>query len=76
MPAQWTADVIGELHVHGLHKKDLAAQMGLHPKYVSVILNGHKAPKNAEAKFRTALAELVANKVGTESTAADTGTTP
>ena len=62
MPAQWTADVIGELHVHGMRQKDLAAHLGYHPKYVSAIINGHKTPKNAEAKFRAALDELIAEK--------------
>ena len=42
--------------------KNLAEHMGLHPKYVSAILNGHREPADAEQKFRSALDELVALK--------------
>lgn len=62
MPAQWTADIIGEMHLAGISSKFLAEHMGLHPKYVSAILNGHREPADAEQKFRAALDELVALK--------------
>lgn len=58
MPAQWTGDIVGELHHKGIKKEHLAEFMGLHPKYVSAVLNGHKAPKGAEARFRKALADM------------------
>lgn len=63
MPTQWTGEIIGELHVNGITAKQLSAQLGYNPKYVSAILNGKKNPKGAEEKFRRAVREL-AQKAG------------
>lgn len=60
MPAQWTADIIGEMHIRKITKKRLAAEMHVTPEYVSMVLNGHREPKEAESKFRAAL-----NRIGT-----------
>lgn len=59
---RWTGEVIGELHVNGLEIRALAKKMGVSPEYASKILNGHKIPKNAEEKVKTALNELIAEK--------------
>lgn len=56
MPAQWTAEVIGEMHLKGITAKDLAAAIGWHPKYLSRVLNGHINPAGAEQSVRAALA--------------------
>lgn len=64
MPAQWTGEIIGELHVNGITAKQLSAQLGYNPKYVSAILNGKKNPKGAEEKFRQAVRELAEEKAG------------
>ncbi|MBC8546490.1 hypothetical protein H8711_06020 [Clostridiaceae bacterium NSJ-31] len=58
MPAQWTAEIVGEMHLKGITAKQLAEHMGLNPKYVSVVLNGHREPKGAENRFRKALDEI------------------
>lgn len=63
MPTQWTGEIIGELYVNGITAKQLSAQLGYNPKYVSAILNGKKNPKGAEEKFRRAVREL-AQKAG------------
>ena len=62
MPAQWTADLIGEMHLNGVTAKQLAEEVGWNPKYMSVVLNGHREPKNAEQTLRAALARLVEKK--------------
>ena len=58
MPAQWTAEVIGEMHLKGVTAKQLAAAVGWHPKYLSQVLNGRVNPKGAEQKMRNALAQI------------------
>lgn len=62
MPAQWTADLLGEMHLAGVTAKQLAAEAGWHEKYLSVVLNGHREPKNAEATLRAALERLIAKQ--------------
>lgn len=58
MPAQWTAELIGEMHLLGVTSKQLAAAVGWNPKYLSVVLNGHREPKGAEDKLRFAMKRL------------------
>ncbi|MCI1956144.1 MAG: hypothetical protein LKJ21_07200 [Oscillospiraceae bacterium] len=62
MPEQWTAEIIGEMHLNRITAKELSAQLGYNPKYVSTILNGHRKPKKAEQMFREALNELIHQK--------------
>lgn len=62
MPAQWTADIIGQMHVHKITGKSLAEKLGYTPEYVSAVLNGKREPKNAEQIFRKGLDELIAAK--------------
>lgn len=62
MPAQWTADVIGEMHLKKIAKKQLAEHMGVTPEYVSMVLNGHRDPEGAEQRFRAALNQLLQNQ--------------
>lgn len=59
MPAQWTGEILAEMHLNGISAKKLASHMGKHPKYVSAIMNGHRSPKHAEQMFRAALDDLV-----------------
>ena len=48
MPAKWTADLIGDMHLAGVTAKQLAAEVGWHEKYLSAVMNGHREPKGAE----------------------------
>ena len=48
MPAQWTGDVIRDMHLKKVTAKRLAAEIGWNPKYLSQVLNGHENPKGAE----------------------------
>ena len=58
MPAQWTADIVGEMHLKGISGKRLAAAVGWHPKYLSQVLNSPNPPKGAEEKLRKALGSI------------------
>lgn len=62
MPAQWTGEIIGEMHIKGITAKQLATEVGWHEKYLSVVLNGHRTPKGAEATLRAALERLTAKE--------------
>ena len=59
MPAQWTGELVGKMHNAGVTAKQLAAEMGKNPKYVSQVLNGHYSPKKAETDFNEAFKLLV-----------------
>ena len=66
MPAQWTAELIGEMHLNGVTKRQLAEQLGMTPEYISMVLNGHREPNGAEERFRTAVQEIIqGNSKGT-----------
>lgn len=63
MPAQWTAALLGKMHLVGVSAKQLAAEVGWHEKYLSAVLNGHRDPKNAEVKLNAALGRLVSARI-------------
>lgn len=58
MIADWTGWVVGQMHIAGISGKQLAEHMGVTPEYVSMILNGKRAPEGAEQRFKSAVAEL------------------
>lgn len=58
MPAQWTADLIGEMHLARVSKKQLAEHLGVTPEYVSMVLNGHREPDGAAQRFKEALVQI------------------
>lgn len=58
MPAQWTGDVVGKMHLYGISQVQLANALGYTPEYVSAVLNGKRTPKDAENRFRTAVDHL------------------
>ena len=59
MPEQWTAEVVGKLHLNKISKRQLADELGFTPEYVSMVLNGHRAPTGAEQEFTAAVERLV-----------------
>ena len=58
-PAQWTGKIIGEIHNEGFTLKEVAAEAGLNPKYVSQVLNTDRESPSAERKLREALQRLI-----------------
>lgn len=58
MPAQWTAEIIGKMHLFGISQVQLAAELGYTPEYVSTVLHGKRSPKEAETRFRAAVDAL------------------
>lgn len=63
MIAQWTADIVGQMHLHRITVKRLAEEAGYNEKYLSGVLNGHYDTKVAEGKLREALTRLIKESV-------------
>lgn len=63
MLAQWIGDLVGKMHIYGITSKELSDQLGYNPKYVSTVLNGKRAPKNAQETFTNALDLIIEDKV-------------
>ena len=59
---QWTAHLIGIMHLHKITKRCLAGQLGFTPEYVSMVLNGHRTPEGAEERFSKAVQEIIENR--------------
>lgn len=62
MPAKWTAELLGEMHLAGVTAKQLAAEAGWHDKYLSAVMNGHREPKGAENTLKEAFRRIVEQK--------------
>ena len=59
MLAQWTGDLVGKMHKHKVSKTQLAAEMGVSREYVSMVINGHREPADAETRFSAALERII-----------------
>ena len=59
MLAQWIGDLVGQMHKWKITMKQLADHLGVSREYVSMVLNGHREPAGAEAKFRAAVDEII-----------------
>lgn len=59
MPAQWTAEIIGKMHLNGVAAKRLAEELGWNPKYLSQVMNSRVNPKGAEEKVTAALERII-----------------
>lgn len=62
MVAQWTGAIVGKMHIHKISNTDLAQKLGVSDAWVSMVLNGHRNPAGAEARFNAALDELIAKR--------------
>ena len=58
MPAQWTGQLIGEIHNAGFTIKQVAVEAGLNDKYVSQVLNADTESPKAKQKLSAALTRL------------------
>lgn len=59
MREEWTGRVIGELHLHGIRQRELAAAAGITNAYCGMILNGKRNPKNGKERLEQALVSLL-----------------
>lgn len=59
LPKEWTGDLVGLMHNHRISFSELAEELGVTNRYVSMVLNGHREPVGAEQKFREAVNRLI-----------------
>lgn len=62
MPEKWTGVLLCDMHLARVTAKELADEVGWHPKYLSVVLNGHRTPKGAEKQLRAAFERIVSKR--------------
>ena len=59
MLAQWIGDFVGRMHRHKVTITQLSQEMGVTREYLSLILNGHRAPTGIENRLNATLDALV-----------------
>jgi hypothetical protein len=52
------------MHNNRISNRELAGKLSVSNKWVSMVLNGHRSPKDAEQRFNAALDELIKEKEG------------
>ena len=65
MPKKWTGNLVGLMHDEKISFSDLAAELGVTNRYVSMVLNGHREPEGAEEKFMAALTRIIKRRTDT-----------
>ena len=66
MLAQWMESFFGRLRFNQVTDLELAEELGVNPKYLSAVLNGHKTPRNAEEKLNAALDRIIERRNAAE----------
>lgn len=59
MPKEWTAELVGLMHLHRITMSELANHLGISKQYASMVFNGHRDPPEAEVRFQKAVAEII-----------------
>ena len=62
MPKKWTGDLVGLMHTNNISQQELAAELGVTNRYVSMVLNSHKEPAGAKERFSAALDRIIKSK--------------
>lgn len=72
MPKKWTGNLVGLMHNEKVSFNELASELGVTNRYVSMVLNGHRDPEGAEEKFRAALARIIMRRSKSTASPVDT----
>lgn len=59
MLPEWTGEAMKRMHLARISVKELAAEIGWHEKYLSVVINGHRTPNGAEDAVMGALDRIM-----------------
>ena len=68
MPKKWTGNLEGLMHDEKVSFSELAEELGVTNRYVSMVLNEHRCPAGAEERFTSALARIIERKSQTPTT--------
>lgn len=55
----WIGEVVGKMHIANIEGRELAQHMGVTAGYLSMLLNGKRAPEGIEHRIKEALDELI-----------------
>ena len=59
MDQKWRVAFFGKKYAYAVKDKEIAREIGWHPKYLSAVLNGHREPRGAEEKLIAALERVI-----------------
>ena len=59
MLAQWIGDFVGQIRRHKVTITQISQEMGVSREYLSMILNGHREPKDIERRLYDALDRII-----------------
>lgn len=59
MRPKWTGEVVKKMHNKGITQRALAAEMGVTPQYVCMVLSGARQSPGSKAKLLEALERLM-----------------
>jgi hypothetical protein len=62
MIAQWIGEFVGKMHCNKITSTELALEMNVTREYISMILNGHRTPKDAKDRFNKALDNILESR--------------
>lgn len=58
MIGEWTAEVVGRMHLAGITGKQLAEECGITNSYLSTVLHGKKGDETTQQRILAALERL------------------
>lgn len=59
MREAWTGDVVAQMHIYSITQTELARQMSVTRPYINRLLTGSQKVPGAEARCRSAVAEII-----------------
>lgn len=62
MPAEWTGNLLGDMHNNGVTRVELAKELNCTKAYVSMVLNGQKTPSGGKERFYSAYYNIMARR--------------
>ena len=61
-PPEWSAEIVGLMHIHKISVFELAQHLGWRREYVSRLLNGAENRANAKELLTNAVSDLIKAK--------------